>query len=328
MATTTSSTYSNVILNEVMRSGALASLKPKFVALEDINRDSIDGASSLSVEYAFNSDIGAASSATEGTDISSTTTLALASSITVTPTEGAGIRSDITTRALRRRLPGVTNDALWDLIEAGDMSAILPVLAEEAPRLANAMLEKAEVDVAALYDDFSDTSGSTGVDLTIANLLTALYKLKENEPEHEDFIFKMHPQQTFDLQTVLLTGGTGATGAAWFQQADANVMNQSRNDAGGLRGSFLGIPWKETSPSVNPLPNAGADVAGVLVCRGEGAPGPGAQNGGHVFVEGHPMRFVVDVDKSARMIELIGLWEYGVAELRDAHGVSIITDAP
>jgi hypothetical protein len=47
-----------------------------------------------------------------------------------------------------------------------------------------------------------------------------------------------------------------------------------------------------------------------------------------VFVEGHSPTFLIDVDASARTVELIGLWEYGVAELVDKHGVSIITDAP
>lgn len=329
MAVTTASTYSNIILNEVLREGALRALLPKAVALQFCNKDSIDGAPSLTVEYPVNSDLGAAAAATEGVDFSTTTTLSLGTSVSVTPTEAAVARADITSRALRRRVPGVSNDALFDRLMAGDMSQILPLLGEEAARLANMVVEKAEADLCALYDDASRTVGTSTSDLTIANMLTAIYKMKEGEPEHESWVFAMHPQQTLDIQTVLLDAGTGGDGPAWYQQADAGMINMlPDNQRTGFRGSFLGVPYYETSPSVNILPNTGADVAGALLAVGVGRPGAGAQNGAHVFVEGHPMRFVLDLDASARTVELLCIWEYGVAELRDLHYVSIVTDAP
>jgi hypothetical protein len=83
----------------------------------------------------------------------------------------------------------------------------------------------------------------------------------------------------------------------------------------------------ELSPSPNPLPNSGADVAGALMCRGVGAPDVG-QVGAIVMLEGKPLEVVCDYDVTLRAAEVLVVWEYAVAEIKDSHGVSIITDAP
>lgn len=331
MAITQTSTLTsgNVILNEVLNDKILGALTPKVVFWNLMNHDSIDGAASLAKEYPKYADYGPAIAGTEAVDFTTTTTISYDTTVTVTPTEAAMARADITTRAIRRKAPGMSADAVFGPILSGDFSGILDILAEEAGQLARMCFEKAEVDCCALLDDYSDSVGSTGVDITLANVLTAIYKLEENEPEHENFAWVMHPQQMFDIRTFLLAQAAGnVTAGVWNQQADANFINfQGDAPRNGLKGSLLGIPVYQTSPSVNPLPNAGADVAGALVCVGQGAPGSGMR-AANVFLEGMPMRFLVDVDPSARTIELLCLWEYAVAEHTDAHGVSIITDAP
>ncbi len=329
MAVTTSTTRANNILNEVLASKPLAALTPKLVYWNLCNQDSIDGAASLSKEYPVESDIGAASAATEGTDLTSTTTLSMGATVTVTPTEAAAIRSDITTRSARRESPGMTAQDVFGKTMAGDLSGLLGLLESKAMIQMKAMQEKAETDVVAQLDDFSNVVGTSTQDLSIANMLSAIYTLEAQEPEHENFAFVLHPQQVSDIRTALLgQAAASASAGVWVSQADASFVN-FQNDAprNGLKGSFLGIPVYQTSPSVNPLPNAGADVAGALVCVGQGAPDTGIP-GATVFVEGHAPLFLLEVDASARTIEMIGLWEYGVAELRDKAGVSIITDAP
>jgi hypothetical protein len=328
--TTTASTYSTVILNEVLNDAALKALTPKVVAWNHINQDSIEGAASLSKEYPVQADLGAAAAATEGSDFSTVTTLSYASAVTVTPTEAAVARADITTRAMRRKFPGMSTDQVFGAIMGGDYSMIVDLLEEEASRLAGMIYEKAETDVIALLDDFTDTAGSSGVDIDVSVFLTALYKLEENEPEHENFVALLDIEQIRTLRADLTSNGSNADGIVWNTQADASVVNFLADGArNGYKGSLLGVPMFQLAPSLRLTANAGADVVGSLVCRGEGVPGmPGSLNGAAVFVEGHPIRYLVDVDASKRMIELIGIWEYGVAELRDAHGVSIITDAP
>lgn len=328
--TTTASTYSTVILNEVLNDAALKALTPKVVAWNHINQDSIEGAASLSKEYPVQADLGAAAAATEGTDFSTVTTLSYASAVTVTPTEAAVARADITTRAMRRKFPGMSTDQVFGAIMGGDYSMIVDLLEEEASRLAGMLYEKAETDVIALLDDFTDVAGTSGTDIDVSVFLTALYKLEENEPDHENFVALLDIEQIRTLRADLTSNGANADGMVWNTQADASVVNFLADGArNGYKGSLLGVPMFQLAPSLRLTANGAADVVGALVCRGDGVPGqPGSLNGAAVFLEGHPIRYLVDVDASKRMIELIGIWEYGVAELRDAHGVSIITDAP
>lgn len=327
---TTATVYSAVILNEVLNDVALKALTPKVVAWNHLNQDSIDGAASLSKEYPVHSDKGAAAAATEGTDFTTITEMTYASSVTVTPTEAAVARADITTRAMRRKFPGMSTDQVYGAIMGGDYSLIVDMLEEEAARLAGMLYEKAETDCIALLDDFTDTAGSSGVDIDLSVFLTALYKLEENEPDHENFVFLGDIEQIRTLRSDLTSAATSADGVVFNTQADASFVNFLSDGARtGLKGSLLGVPMFQLAPSLRLTANTGADVVGALVARGQGVPGqPGALNGACVFVEGHPIRFLVDVNASQRTIELIGIWEYGVAELRDAHGVSVITDAP
>lgn len=331
MAITQTSTLTsgNVILNEVLHDQVLGALTPKVVAWQLFNQDSMDGAPSLSKEYAKRADYGPAIAATEAVDFTTTTTLSYDTAVTITPTEAAVARADITTRAMRRKSPGLSADDVFGPIMAGDFSGIMGLLAEEAGQLARMCYEKAEVDCCAMLDDYSDSVGTSTQDLTIANMLSAIYKLEENEPEHEAFAWVLHPEQVNTVRSLLLAqSAASASAGVWVSQADASLVNFNIDAAkNGLKGSFLNIPVYQLSPSTNPLPNGGADVAGALIAVGQGRPGQGLR-GPNVFLEGMPMRFLVDVDASARTIELIGLWEYGVGEFTDGHGVSIITDAP
>lgn len=328
--TTQASTYSAVILNEVLNDASLKALTPKVVAWNHFNQDSIEGAASLSKEYPVQADLGAAAAATEAVDFSTVTTLSYSSSVTVTPTEAAVARADITTRAMRRKFPGMSTDQVFGAIMGGDYSLIVDLLEEEASRLAGMLYEKAETDCIALLDDFTDVAGTSTVDIDVAVFLTALYKLEENEPEHENFAALLDIEQIRTLRSDLTSNGATADGIVFNSQADASVVNFLSDGArNGYKGTLLGVPMFQLAPSLRLTANTGADVVGALVCRGQGVPGqPGSLNGAAVFTEGHSIRYLVDVDASKRMIELIAVWEYGVAELRDAHGVSIITDAP
>mgnify|MGYP006277118745 CR=1 FL=1 len=327
MALSTTTVYSNAILNEVMNDVPLKALTPKVVCWNHFNQDSMDGAASLSKEYYKLSDLGAAVAGTEGVDFATVTTLGYDATITVTPTEAAVARADVTTRAMRRKLPGMSSDMVFGALQAGDFSSIIGILEEEAMRLSAMLYEKAEKDCIAQLASYSNTAGSTGVQLTIDAFITALFKLEQSEPEHGEFVFLGDVKQIKALRAELTSNGATADGVVWNQQADAGFVNYI-NDAArnGLKGSLLGIPMFQLSGSLGITANAGADVVGALIARGQGAPGaPGSLRGPNVFLEGHPQKFLVDVDASARTVELIGLWEYGVAEHTDTHGVTVIS---
>lgn len=325
MALTTTTTRASVMLSEILSEVALEPLTPKLVFLPLINQDTMDGESALTKKYPKKSDLGPATAATEGTDFTTVTTLGYDTAISATPVEAAVARADVTTRALRRKVPGISNAAIFDRILNCDFRGILGLMQDEARSLGRMVQEKMEKDACALLDDASTSVGSTGVDLTVANLLLSIALLDANECEHDDRIFVMAPIQTSDLRTALLSLSS-ASSSVWANQADAGVVNVSRDlSNNGLQGSFLGIPWYQTSPSVNPLPNSGADVAGALLCRGRGKPTD--QRGAHVYLEGHPPAFLVDIDASARTVELIDIAEYAIVEHTDPHYISIITDA-
>ena len=328
MALTTTTTRSSVILSEVLADATLKALTPKTVFWNLINHDVHDGPA-LVKKYTKDADIGAATAATEGVAFTTTTTLSHDTAISATPTEAAVIRSDITTRAMRRKVPGMSANDVYDRIAVGDFSGLMGLLGEEVERLTKALYEKAETDCFALIDDASVTAGSTGVDLSVANTLSAIYSLEAGEPENENLVWCMHPEQTNNLRSALMSTSS-ASSATWMQQVDASLLNfvpdLPRN---GLKGSYLGIPWYQGSPSVNPLPNSGNDVAGALLCLGRGAIGDGDfLRGAHLFVEGHPIKWLFDFDTSARTVFLMGVWEYAAVEHTDAHYISIITDAP
>ena len=331
MAVTTSSTYANAILNEVLAQVPLKALTPKAVLQNLINRDSIDGAASLSKEYWGHTDIGAASAASEGTALSTTTTLSLASTITATPTEFASMLAEITTRAIRRKIPGRTADEVFAAFEQGDPSMMIPILEEEAMRMYLAGVEKLETDLATLLASLNGGTavGSTGVNFSLANLLAAILALESNEPENEDFVLALAPIQVSDLRTEILSLSSGSS-AIWTSQADASMSNfindVSRN---GLKGTVLGIPVYQMSSSIVQTANSGADVVGALMCRGVGAPDtPGSQRGALCFTEGHAPKFLPVLNSLARSVSLAMLWEGVAFELTDKHGVPIVTDAP
>ena len=76
MATTTTTTWTSAILSEALAERAIPANLPKQVVINLVNQDSIDGQATKTKQYPVLTDLGAASSLTEGTDIAATTTLA------------------------------------------------------------------------------------------------------------------------------------------------------------------------------------------------------------------------------------------------------------
>lgn len=330
---TTSTSWSSLRVTEILGSLPLPANLPKIVALNLVNRDSIAGMPGLTKKYPVHQDDGAASAATEGTDITANNEFDMAAAVTVAVSEQAAVRAEITDVALERRYPGMGGVA--GLVQRADPQEILGALGPFAGRMQAMLLEKAEDDVTNLFDNFSNTAGSTGQDLTVSNLMTAIYTLKTLEPNGapEDWCFCLTPNQLHEARLELGVTNGGLGGSVWFQQADVSFFN-FRPDLprNGFQGSFLGIPVYEYSHSLRNLEaNAGADVSGVLMVRGVGAPDePGGQVGAISFVEGRdpPISYYAELDASLRSIQLVATYVYNVAEIKDTHGVSIITDAP
>jgi len=326
---TTSSTRANVMLTRILRDAPLRALTPKVVFWNLINHDNIDGEPGLTKEIPVESDLGAAGTATEGVTVTQSVQLTYDASVSVTPTEAAAQRADITTRAIRRKIPGMTADAVYDRIAVGDLSGLGTLLQDEAAKLMAMMWEKAESDCLALLDDASESVGTSTSDLTIAQLIAALAIMEGRDLEHDDMAWVLAPEQLNNLRTALQTGSGSSLSAIWGK-ADTSFFDfhpdAPRN---GYKGGFLGLPIFTPSQSIIPRANAGEDVVGALVCIGRGVTGQaGSQRGAHEFTEGHRPKFLFAFDTMARVVAMLGLWEYAVVEHTDKHYVSIISDAP
>ena len=327
---TTTTVWSSQILTEILGPVAMPAHLPKVTMIPLINQDSINGAPSLTKQYAMDTDLGQAIAGTEGTDFTTNTELSKETPVTVTPTEGAIAKADITDRAARRKFGGNLANPVHTAMSNNDIPAFTSLIAPEARRIAAMCIEKAENDTVQLLSGLSNTVGSTGVDITLGDMINALFTLKTLEPVHENWAYYLWPNQINELQLALGDTGGGVTGAVWFQQGDLNFFNQ-RPDAArnGFRGTFMGQAVYEGSHSLRVLVNASADVAGALMMVGSGAPDQLASDlSPFVFVEGAPMRFAMDTDESKRASELLCIYEYATAEIDDANAVGIFTDAP
>jgi hypothetical protein len=182
-------------------------------------------------------------------------------------------------------------------------------LATEAGK---AVLEKINTDLCALASGFSTVVGSTGVNLTEANIESAIITLIGNKTP-DDVVGVLHQQQWFDLindigTSISPAGTTGGT--ARGETNDLTIAGK-----GGMGGVLYGVEFR-----VNPLiatANAGADRAGALFIR----------NRAIALVLKWFIRPEFERDASYRGTETVVTAAYAVGEIEDASGVSVITDA-
>jgi hypothetical protein len=181
-------------------------------------------------------------------------------------------------------------------------------LATEAGK---AVLEKINTDLCALGSGFSSFVGSTGVNLTEANILEGLITLIGNKTP-DDVVTVLHQQQYYDLvadigTTISSAGSTGATA-----RAETNDLAGNR---GGLMGGLYGVDFR-MNPLI-PTANAGADRAGFMFVR----------NRAIAMVIKWFIRPEFERDASYRGTETVVTAAYAVGEIEDASGVGVITDA-
>lgn len=169
-----------------------------------------------------------------------------------------------------------------------------------------AVADKRDVDLAALIASFSGTVGTTGVDLSEANLLDALTTLT-NADAPRPYAIALHTQQVGDLRKAIST-----TTAVVQGSTDPASLGGTGN---GFEFPYYGLP---VFASTNvPTANAGADRAGAIFARGQAL----------ARVDKRPIRMGIQRDESLRATEFNITSVYGQGELVDGWGVSVITDA-
>jgi N4-gp56 family major capsid protein len=225
-----------------------------------------------------------AAALTEGTEVANT---ALTSaSVTGTAAE-IGIMATIT-----------------DVLEVSDIPA---AHGARLRQLGRAIGDKLDVDITALFSGFSTSVGSSGVNITLANLLDGIYNLEVNDAAGlGSLVAVLHPRQTADLRTEL--------------EADAASIYTSKSDGSisksmaGYFGNWFGI---DIFQSTNVVDNA-TNVIGALFVRD--------------YALGMVQKWAARVEAMRwppiRGWVLVATAMYGVFEIEDSAGVDVTTDAP
>lgn len=186
--------------------------------------------------------------------------------------------------------------------------AVLDTYAHFGAVLGRSTAEKFETDAVALIDDFINTTGTSGANFTVNN-----YQEAQSQLETRDiplpYVTIIHPQQVFDLRVDLVNQGGAAFGNRMFD--GVGVTDVARN----FVGSLFGVDIYMTS-LVNTA-NTAADRAGAMF----------AIDHAIGLYETRPMRTELERDASLPGTEIVVTQRYGVVEVRDGAGESIITDA-
>lgn len=242
---------------------------------------------------------------TEATDLSNT---ALdTNKVTLTASE-YGVMRTITDNVLEDSIGGID----WLRIVLNDSTRILVAALEQ--------------DASALLASFSNTSGSTGSDLTVAQLLAAQVGIRKRGIRAPDgVVYVLADEQVDNVEAALIATSTSA--ASYAGAADrllgSPAPGENNGMSNGLVMRFRGADvW---STGVSPTANAAADDTGACFVRSSPANDPMAALG---IVWKRMFRLETDRDISLRATEYVATMRVGVGEILDAAGTSIITDAP
>ncbi len=202
-----------------------------------------------------------------------------------------GVRRDITDHALE---DGILGSRLFDFI-VKDSATLLAVSLDD--------------DLAALLGGFSTTVGTSGAGLSLPNMAEAASNLRKNRKRGE-CVYILDDQQAEDYQAALIASTSTTINSYSTPSATGNSD---------YLGTFMGIDVFSTS--LTDTANSGADVAGGLIIHN---PLSSAALG---MCLARDVRIEYDRDIHNRTTLVVATARWGVAEIADLSGVSIITDA-
>lgn len=226
-----------------------------------------------------------------------------------------------------------TTDATFSVVEYGllrepsdtamedaTLITVQDIIANAAGILADAMND----DACALFASLSNSSGSTGVDLSVANVNDALYALARRGAKGElvgifDNIQVEDFSNALEAQSSNIAVYAGAVDR--IQNVSADPM-QGRN-VEGYALSYKGVPIYRQG--LTDTANTGADVVGAIFVRGD-IP---AQRGMATYGQAsrRPFQLETQRDASARCTEMVFTARWGCGEIFDGTGQKLVTDA-
>lgn len=319
---TTPTTVSDRQLAALLTRTALPANLPDIVLSNLANSDDILGQPSLVKKYAVEQDDGAASAATYGTAFTTNNEFDYTTAISITVTEGAIARGVVLNTAVEVKFPGA--GSAREILMNGSTDQKVAVLSDEFRRAGKMCMEKFEQDHVDLLDNFSTSVGTSGAAFTVSDAFSALYSYDVGEPVTRDAAWFLWPVQVRDLRADLALNGGGLGGGVWVQTVDTDFLRASMLPVNGNLGTFLGRPLYQGAHSLRNLSDTNANVNGALLAVGKGAPDSGQLGAlAHVTRGGFAMHFDYSVDDRGVIFALV--MEYGVAEIRDSHGIRIRT---
>ena len=176
-----------------------------------------------------------------------------------------------------------------------------------AMELGKALANKIDTDLLAEVADFTNSVGATGVDMSEANFLEAIYALESGNATGP-YAAVLHPVQVHDLRMAL----KATTGAVW------GGPSAPAGDIGALT-SLYGV---DVFSSTNcALVNTGADRQGVMM--------PVGNQSGLAYVLKTGAKTEFQRDASLRATEIVVTAIYGDECVNPAAngGVKMVTDA-
>jgi hypothetical protein len=183
-----------------------------------------------------------------------------------------------------------------------------------------------EDDYLAMYANLSQTVGTSGADLTIAQMIAAQQGLRIRGVESDALVFVLDNQQSLDIEAALMA--TNAAAAIFALSAD-RLIGYAPSPDHGMSASrqimqFRGLPTFSTG--LTDTANAAADVVGACL-----APSTAFNDSSGATTHGMCWKrlptFETQRQAKLRANDLVMTARLGFAELQDGSGTAIITDA-
>jgi hypothetical protein len=190
-----------------------------------------------------------------------------------------------------------------------------------AESMAGAFESKFMTMVCATFPSFNTSVGSSGVDMSVDDMMDAIFALElENNPSQ--LFAVLHPRQIADLQASI-RNETG--NAIAFNPAQHDLVKAVGQ---GVVGDFLGVQIHKSAY----VSESGGNKRGAVFSAGAlgyalGTPLPLAAAGGEIRPAGTPVLVEIERDSAYSLTKIVGTAYAGVAKIEDSRGVLVETDA-
>jgi hypothetical protein len=318
---------------------ALAAMPGRGVVMNHVNHYMLDGNGATALSLSTFDDIGVADSIGSGVEYTGEAAFG-STAVDITPTrhaKGGTIDKDTYLRrggytldqvnAAINALPSIVSAEMTD-DENMQVTIISTAFGIEINQLLQSIRIAAEKLLIDLFAGASQSVGSTGANLTVAQIDDGLALLEGVTLPHDDLVIILHPRQVADVRADTRSGTTNGG----FTDDLTTLLRYSPGiSTMGARGQVLGVPVYSYSAELALFANANADVVGAIMVRGEGNPeqadGSG-KPGALALVAGHAASIAAEPVANAFGVRLVADQPLGAGERKDAWIVKVVSDAP